>query len=165
MEQIRKTKIFKRSDPVEPLFGQRKIATPLELRTRPARLLRAPVLAEPRQPLRWPRGDEKVRHKWAVCQWDPILGQVNSPPSLEPILVNILGQVNSRVYFRTYFGQHFGASELTTYLRTYFGQHFGAGEFTAYFRTYVSGDWDWDVHWRYGVFTHSQICGSTQKRM
>ena len=33
--------------------------------------------------------------------------------------------------------------------------HFGVGEFTPHFRTYFSGDWD--VHWRYGVLTHSRV--------
>ena len=34
-------------------------------------------------------------------------------------------------------------------------------EFTTHFRTYFSGDWD--VHWGYGILTHSRV-GSRQLR-
>ena len=33
------------------------------------------------------------------------------------------------------------------------GSHFGVGEFTPHFRAYFCGDWD--VHWGYGILTHS----------
>ena len=39
-------------------------------------------------------------------------------------------------------------------VKTALGSHFEVGEFTTHFRTYSSGDWD--VHWGYGVLTHSR---------
>ena len=48
------------------------------------------------------------------------------------------------------------------WLSTPMGSHFG-GKCTTHVRNYLSGDWD--VHWGYGVLTHSQLGATLAKAL